>query len=110
LAIGLAQQTPQVTLRHLEHQALSLADCQTIALEMREGEAILAEADGARKRLRTLLALDDAPATGARTVADTGTSPTTSSTPRQHTTRVGERTPMRDPVGVAGCMGEAHTP
>lgn len=110
LATGLAQKTPHVTLRHLEHQALSLADCQKIALEMREGEAILAEAAGARKRLRTLLALDDAPATGARTGADTGASPTTSSTPRQHTTRVGERTPTRDPVGVAGRMGEAHTP
>ena len=56
LATGLAQKTPQVTLRLLEQHALSLADCQTIATEMLAGEAILAEADGARKRLRTLLA------------------------------------------------------
>ena len=110
LATGLAQKTPQVTLRLLEQQALSLADCQKIALEMREGEAILAEADGTRKRLRTLLALDDTPATGARTVADTGASPISCSTPRQHPTRVGERNPTRDPVGVARRMSEAPTP
>ena len=72
LATGLAQKTPQVTLKHLEHQALSLADCQKIATEMLEGEAILAEAEGTRKRLRTLLALADAPATGARLDAAAG--------------------------------------
>jgi AAA domain len=110
LATGLAQKTPQVTLRLLEQQALSLADCQKIALEMREGEAILAEADGTQKRLRTLLALDDVPVTGTRPVADTGVSPTSCSTPRQHPTRVGERTPTRDRVGVARRMSEAPTP
>ena len=108
LATGLAQKTPQVTLRLLEHQALSLADCQKIATEMLEGEAILAEADGTRKRLRTLLAFADASAPGTRPAAAAGTSRPTA-TPRQPTTRVGERTPTRDPVGVAGRMGEEHT-
>ncbi len=109
LATGLAQKTPQVTLRHLEQQALSLADCQKIATEMLEGEAILAEADGTRKRLRTLLAFADAPAPGVRTAAAAGTSPTTS-IPHQHTMRVGERNPTRDPVGVARRTPAAHTP
>ena len=108
LATGLAQKTPQVTLRHLEQQALSLADCQKIATEMLAGEAILAEADGTRKRLRTLLALADAPAPGTRPAAAAGNL-AHPSTPRQHTTRVGERTPTRDPVGVAGRMVK-HTP
>jgi len=106
LATGLAQKTPQVTLRHLEQQALSLADCQKIATEMLVGEAILAETEGARKRLRTLLALADAPSRGARPV---GAAPPPA-IPRQPTTRVGERNPTRDPVGVAGRMGEEHTP
>jgi hypothetical protein len=109
LAAGLAQKTPQVTLRLLEQQALSMADCQKIATEMLEGEAILAETDGTRKRLRTLLAFADAPAPGTRPTAAAGTSrPTTA--PRPPTTRVGERTPTRDPVGVAGRTGEEHTP
>src|SRR6266852_3209417 len=82
LATGLAQKTPQVTLRQLEQQALSLADCQKIATEMLEGEAILAEAEGTRKRLRTLLGLEDAHATGARTTAAAG-KPIPPSTPLQ---------------------------
>jgi hypothetical protein len=106
LATGLAQKTPQVTLRLLEQQALALADCQKIATEMREGEAILAEADGTRKRLRTMLGFADA--AGTRPAA-AGPSRTTTP-PRPPTTRVGERTPTRDPVGVAGRMGEEHTP
>ena len=109
LATGLAQKTPHVTLRHLEHQALSLADCQKIATEMREGEAILAEADGTRRRLRTVLGLADAAATGTRTAAAAGPSPPTSP-PRQRRTWVGERNPTRDPVGAARRMGEEHTP
>jgi hypothetical protein len=109
LATGLAQKTPQVTLRHLEHQALSLADCQKIATEMLEGEAILAEADGTRKRLRTLLALVDAKSISDSTAAAAGTSPAIS-TPRQHTTWVGERNPTRDPVGVTRSTPEEHTP
>jgi hypothetical protein len=109
LAAGLAQKTPQVTLRLLEQQALTLADCQKIATEMLEGEAILAEADSTRKRLRTLLALADAPAPGTRPAAATGTSRPTAP-PRRPTTRVGERTPTRDRVGVARRMSEAPTP
>ncbi len=109
LATGLAQKTPQVTLRQLEQQALSLADCQKIATEMLEGEAILAEADGTRKRLRALLAFADPPAPGVRPAAAAGPLPTTA-TPRQPTRRVGERTPTRDPVGVARRTPAAHTP
>ena len=106
LATGLTQKTPQLTLRHLEQRALSLADCQKIVTEMLEGEAILAEAEGVRKRLRTLLAFADAPSMGARPA---GAAPTTS-TPRQPTTRVGERTPTRDPVGVGHRMSEEYMP
>lgn len=106
LASGLAQKTPQVTRRHLEQQALSLADCHKITTEMLEGEAILAETEGDRKRLRTLLALADAPPSGARPARDAPPA----ATPRRPTTRVGERNPRRDPVGVARRMPEAPTP
>ena len=93
----------------LEHQALSLADCQKIATEMLEGEAILAESERTRKRLRTLLAFADASAPGMRSAAAAGSWPI-SATPRPPTTRVGERTPTRDPVGVAGPHGEGAHP
>jgi len=106
LATGLTQKTPQLTLRHLAQQALALADCQKIATEVLEGEAILAEAEGARKQWRTLRAFADAPSRGARPA---GAAPTTSP-PRQHTPRVGERTPTRAPVGVGHRMSEEHTP
>ena len=109
MATGLAQKTPQITLRHLEQQALSLADCQKIATEMLEGEAILAEADSTRQRLRTLLALADAPATGARTTAAAGPSPSPA-TPRQHPTRVGERNPTRAAVGGLRTTPEEQRP
>jgi len=109
LATGRAQKTPQVTFRHLEQQALSLADCQKIATEMLEGEAILAEADSTRQRLRTLLALADAPATGARTTAAAGPSPSPA-TPRQHPTRVGERNPTRAAVGGLRTTPEEQRP
>mgnify|MGYP001159352168 CR=1 FL=1 len=109
LATGLAQRTPQVTRSHLEQHALSVADCQTMATEMLEGEAMLEEGAGTRQRLQTMLALDSRHATGGGPAvpAESSSPPTP---PRQRPTMVGVRTPKRDPVGLAPCLPEERTP
>jgi hypothetical protein len=92
LSAGLSQKKPNVTIRHLENQALSIADCQKIASEILDGEAILTESETTRKRLRGLLSLEDVKA---------GTKPESKSMKTQQAKYVGERNPKRDPVGLA---------
>lgn len=94
LAAGLSQKKPNVTIKHLENQALSIADCQKIASEILEGETVLAESEATRKRLRALLGLEEMKATGK-------TKTETKSTPSRQARYVGERNPKRDPVGLA---------
>jgi hypothetical protein len=107
LADGLSQKKPNVTIRHLEKQALSIADCQKIASEILEGEAILADSESARKRLRFMLGLEEekAPARALSSKAMPETNPAQS----RQTKYVGERNPKRDPVGLAkGNEGEGE--
>src|SRR6266542_818375 len=59
LALGLSEKRPNVTIKHLERQALPISDCQKIATEILEGDASLADSVSTRKRLRTLLSLEE---------------------------------------------------
>ena len=78
-----------LTFRHLEATALSVAQCEKIAVEAHEGETQAYSVDQARPRLRELLGLGESPAPSA----DTG-----EKTPHRRK-RVGQRRPKRDPVG-----------
>ena len=106
LAAGLSQKKPNVTIRHLEQQALSIADCQKIAAEILEGEAILDESENTRKRLRSLLALDDAKPTGNRSAAASDQQPSAVPKRGRQARFVGERNPKRDPVGGVSRIGD----
>jgi len=99
LAAGLSQRKPNVTIRHLEQQALSIADCQKIAAEILEGEAILAESESTRRRLRSLLSLDDAKPTSNGCAAASDQQPSAAPKQGRQAKFVGERNPKRDPVG-----------
>jgi hypothetical protein len=99
LASGLSEKRPNVTIKHLERQALPISDCQKIATEILEGEASLADSESTRKRLRTLLSLEEVKA--PREAATAGRQPAVSSKRGRSSQFVGERNPKRDPVGVA---------
>jgi len=99
LALGLSEKRPNVTIKHLERQALPISDCQKIATEILEGEASLADSESTRKRLRTLLSLEEVKA--PREAATAGGQPAVPSKRGRSPQFVGERNPKRDPVGVA---------
>ena len=99
LALGLSERRPSVTIKHLERQALPISDCQKIATEILEGEASLADSESTRKRLRTLLSLEEVKA--PREAATAGGQPAVPSKRGRSSQFVGERNPKRDPVGVA---------
>lgn len=99
LALGLSERRPNVTIKHLERQALPISDCQKIATEILEGEASLADSESTRKRLRTLLSLEEVKA--PREAATAGGQPAIPSKRGRSSQFVGERNPKRDPVGVA---------
>jgi len=99
LALGLSEKRPNVTIKHLERQALPISDCQKIATEILEGEASLADSESTRKRLRTLLSLEEVKA--PREAATAGGQPAVPSKRGRSSQFVGERNPKRDPVGVA---------
>jgi hypothetical protein len=99
LAASLSEKSPKVTIKHLERQALPISDCQKIASEILEGEASLAESECTRKRLRTLLSLEEVKAPRESAIAGgRSATPPKRGRPAQ---LVGERNPKRDPVGVA---------
>lgn len=99
LALSLSEKRPNVTIKHLERQALPISDCQKIATEILEGEASLADSESTRKRLRTLLSLEEVNA--PREAATAGGQPAVPSKRGRSSQFVGERNPKRDPVGVA---------
>jgi hypothetical protein len=99
LAAGLSEKRPQVTIKHLEQQALSFSDCQKIITEILEGEALLAESERTRKRLRRLLSLEEVKASAGATTSDG--QPATTSKKGRPPQSVGKRNPRRDPVGMA---------
>ena len=82
--------SPKLTLGDLEEHALSVSQCEKMLAEAMEGEARLAEADGARSRLRLALGL---------TPRSQGSEKPAVSPPRRM--RPGQRHPKRDPIGVS---------
>jgi hypothetical protein len=105
LAEALAQGAPTLTRADLERHAWSLAQCEKMAQDALDGEAVLTEKPEAMGRLRTLLGLEAPPS------VDTGSPrsrpPLRQATPRherrtQGRRRVGVRRPGRDAVGRRG--------
>ncbi len=105
LAEALAQGALTLTRADLARHAWSLEQCEKMAQDALDGEAVLAEQPEAMERLRTLLGLEAAPR------VDTG-SPR-SRPPRRRVTpgherrpqgrrRVGVRRPGRDAIGMRG--------
>ncbi len=90
LATLLKRGSPRLTLRDLEEHALSVSQCEKMLREATEGEARMAEGDGARSRLRLALGLPTGSEGSAKDVV---------SAPRK--TRPGQRRPERDPIGVS---------
>lgn len=99
LAAALEEGASTLTTRQLERQAEPARKLLSLAREIAEGEAALAEGGREHEDLRRLLGLQAPP----RPAATAGADPTTSSpvvgTPSRR--RVAERLPARDPVGVA---------
>jgi hypothetical protein len=92
LAAALEADAPTLTQRHLDQQAVPPRTLLSLAREIAEGEAALAGSGREQADLRRLLGL----AVGS-TVAAEAAQPRA----RPPATRVGERRPHRDPVGVA---------
>jgi hypothetical protein len=90
LAVLLRRGSPKLTLGDLEEHALSVSQCEKMLAEATEGEARLAEADGARSRLRLAL--------GLTTGSQGSEKPAVSARRRM---RPGQRRPGRDPIGVS---------
>lgn len=79
-----------LTVSQLEDHALSLSQCERMARDAVEGERQLAETSGARSTLRGILGMDP--------LVD-GASGNDIKVSKIATRRVGERNPVRDPVG-----------
>lgn len=97
LAEALAQEAPTLTRAHLARHAWSLDQCETMAQDALDGEAVLAEQPEAMERLRTLLGVAATPS------VDTGSPRNRPPLRRaQGRRRVGVRRPRRDAVGRGG--------
>jgi hypothetical protein len=94
LVAALREGTSKLTGRFLEVTALSVAQCEKIAVGAQEGERQLFSADQARPRLRELLGLGGSPAAAAAVGEGT---------PHRRK-RVGQRRPKRDPIGQAATL------
>jgi hypothetical protein len=79
-----------MTAHHLETTALSVSQCEKIAVEAHEGEAQLSSVNQAQARLREVLGM----------CASSGMPPKTEAVRRKSSTRVGQRKPRRDQVGL----------
>ena len=79
-----------MTARHLETTALSASQCEKIAVEAHEGEAQLSSVNQVQARLREVLGL----------CPSSNMPPKTEAFQRKSGTRVGQRRPKRDQVGL----------
>jgi hypothetical protein len=102
LAAALEEGATTLTRKHLEQHSWSMDQCEKMAQEAIEGESALAEKNEAGMRLLKLLGLDPKPGLADATVA--GSTVQELRTPPQRARwkrRVGERSPVRDEIGVA---------
>jgi hypothetical protein len=76
---------------HLERTALSISQCEKILAESREGETRLNDTEDSRRRLPTLLGIEESSGPAQRAAA--------TPQPERRNIRVGQRSPQRDPIG-----------
>lgn len=106
-AFAAALKTDQatITLADLDRHAYAPSILVQMAREIKEGEDQLTEKPGDWTALGTLLGLEGAsPRTGEETVV-TAANPRTRTTPPRPRRRVGQRNPIRDPVGLQQHVG-----
>lgn len=88
LAAALAEEAPTLTRQMLDRCGLPLANVVRMAREIAEGEALVRERSGSQQELRSLLGLAQTTEPSARAAAPAPPG------------RVGQRKPVRDPVGA----------
>jgi AAA domain len=105
LAAALEEGAATLTPKHLEKHSWSTDQCEKMAQEALEGESALAEKKEARMRLLALLGLDPKPGSADTIVPDTTAKARETGTPQQggwrRRGRIGERSPVRDEIGIA---------
>jgi Cdc6-like AAA superfamily ATPase len=94
LALAMNQGAQAVSLKMLERTAWSLDQSERMAREAVDGESEASEKDGKRDRLKQILQVGTTTSVSAR--APAGVNPS----PPHPRTRVGQRKPVRDLVGV----------
>ncbi|HST53800.1 MAG TPA: hypothetical protein VLJ61_17460 [Pyrinomonadaceae bacterium] len=102
LALALESESQTLTLKHLEHRALSVSQCATMLREAVDGEREFQEKDEARATLRMNLGLEPDSSGGEQKVVSISEVETIQkANTRRHKHRVGKRNPVRDKVGKA---------
>jgi len=102
LALALESDGQTLTLKHLEHRALSVSQCATMLREAVDGEREFQEKEEARATLRMNLGLEPDPPGGEQKVVSISEAETIQkASTRHHKRRVGTRNPVRDKVGRA---------
>ncbi|MFZ0592328.1 MAG: AAA family ATPase [Bryobacteraceae bacterium] len=89
--------TPALSPEHLEKTALSISQCEKILTESREGENRLSDGEDSKLRLRTLLGIESQ--SSERSIPEVFTP---SRSPNRKSTKIGQRSPRRDPIGREG--------
>lgn len=99
VAAALRQGETTLTRRHFEASSLSVAQCEKMLAEAREGEQRLSASEEAASRLRLSLGLN-CPATRVAVLEDRAK--------KGRQRRPGQRHPRRDPIGRSELAGVAH--
>lgn len=100
LALALDNDSPTLTLEHLEHRAPSIAQCATMLREAVDGEGELQEKGEARASLRVDLGLEPELLKGEpKDTSINSTEKTQKKGRRRNKRRVGHRNPVRDKIG-----------
>ena len=102
LAAALEEGQATLSARQLERHAAPGRKLLSLARELQEGEGALAGDDRARDEVRRLLGLPATPTPAGATGPDPAAQPRTADVrARRRVGRVGQRQPVRDPVGEA---------
>lgn len=100
LALALEDNSPTLTLKHLEHRALSVSQCNAMLRELVDGEREFQEQEEARAGLRINLGLETVPLSRAsKEDSINSAEKSRKAGPRGRKQRVGMRNPVRDKVG-----------
>jgi hypothetical protein len=100
LALALENDNPTLTLKHLEHRALSVSQCSTMLREAVDGEREIQEKEEARAALRNNLGLEpDSLNKEPKHISTNSLEEAQKVGSRRQKRRVGARNPVRDKVG-----------